>query len=96
MVSLFRDFLLCSLRINYLPALADYDFRKCLAILVLFCVISYLTLYLIFYTRDWWEVALLENFPQFKARNDDFAESLYRWILYISPYPRLFESPAGY
>ena len=71
------------------------NFRKCLAILVLFCVISYLTLYLIFYTRDWWEPALLQHFPQFKARNDDFAESLYRWILYISPYPRLFEFTGG-
>lgn len=71
------------------------SFRKCLTTLVVFCVISYFVLYIVFYTRDWWEVALLQNFPQFEDRNSDFAESLYRWFLYISPYPRLFEFTGG-
>ncbi|MGD0433159.1 MAG: acyltransferase [Acetobacteraceae bacterium] len=69
--------------------------RHCLAILIGFCVVAYAMFYVIYLTRDVWEAGVLRRFPQFAPRTDDFANSFYRWALYISPYARIFEFIGG-
>jgi peptidoglycan/LPS O-acetylase OafA/YrhL len=69
--------------------------RGCLIALVGFCVGAYAFFYVLFLTRDLWEAALLQQFPQFTSRTVNFNGSLYRWILYISPYSRVFEFIGG-
>jgi len=46
-------------------------------------------------TRDLWEAAILRSFPQFTARTVNFNGSFYRWLLYVSPYSRIFEFIGG-
>ena len=78
-----------------------YRFQKiqkishCFMALLGFCIASYLLFYSLFATRDAWEALVLALFPQFPARADNFTESLYRWLLYISPYARVFEFIGG-
>jgi peptidoglycan/LPS O-acetylase OafA/YrhL len=69
--------------------------RKCLGILLAFCVAAYAMFYIAYLTRDLWEMAIIERFPQFTARTVDFDGSFYRWLLYISPYSRIFEFIGG-
>ena len=69
--------------------------RGCLIALVGFCVGAYALFYVLFLTRDLWEAALLQRFPQFTQRTVNFNGSLYRWILYVSPYSRIFEFIGG-
>src|SRR5258708_35033839 len=51
--------------------------------------------YVAFLTRDAWEAAVLGQFPQFVGRTTDFGDSFYRWLLYVSPYSRIFEFIGG-
>ena len=69
--------------------------RRCLLILIGFCIFAYLYFYALFLTRDVWEPFLLERFPQYVSRTADFNQSLYRWFLYHSPYSRILEFIAG-
>jgi peptidoglycan/LPS O-acetylase OafA/YrhL len=69
--------------------------RRCLIAVIGFCVAAYAFFYVLFLTRDVWEPALLQQFPQFTARTANFNGSLYRWILYVSPYSRIFEFIGG-
>jgi peptidoglycan/LPS O-acetylase OafA/YrhL len=69
--------------------------RRCLIAVIVFCVGAYAFFYMLFLTRDVWEPALLQQFPQFTARTANFNGSLYRWILYVSPYSRIFEFIGG-
>jgi peptidoglycan/LPS O-acetylase OafA/YrhL len=69
--------------------------RSCLVILLMFCVASYAIFYVAYLTRDLWEAAILRNFPQFTARTVNFNDSFYRWLLYVSPYSRIFEFIGG-
>ena len=71
------------------------SFRRCLYAVIGFCVGAYLLFYVLFLTRDLWEGFLLQQFPFFVARTDNFNGSLYRWVLYISPYARIFEFIGG-
>lgn len=71
------------------------SFRACLVALIVFCGFAYLFFYALFLWRDAWEPLLLQRFPQFVSRNADFDGSLYRWIVYISPYSRIFEFVGG-
>src|SRR5207245_3494488 len=61
----------------------------CLVLLAAFCAASYLLFYGLFVSRDAWEAVGLAYFPQFAARDVDFGESFYRWLLYFSPYARI-------
>jgi peptidoglycan/LPS O-acetylase OafA/YrhL len=69
--------------------------RRCLIMVAGFCAGAYALFYVLFLTRDLWEPALLQVFPQFTPRTTNFNGSLYRWILYISPYSRIFEFIGG-
>src|SRR5204863_3036131 len=42
-----------------------------------------------------WEAAAVAHFPQFAPRADNFGVSFYRWLLYFSPYSRIFEFIGG-
>jgi peptidoglycan/LPS O-acetylase OafA/YrhL len=67
----------------------------CLGLIATFCAAGYLLFYGLFVSRDTWEAVGLAYFPQFAARDVDFAESFYRWLLYFSPYARIFEFIGG-
>jgi peptidoglycan/LPS O-acetylase OafA/YrhL len=51
--------------------------------------------YVVYLTRDAWEADVLSHFPQFVSRTENFDDSFYRWLLYISPYSRIFEFIGG-
>jgi peptidoglycan/LPS O-acetylase OafA/YrhL len=68
---------------------------RCFAILVVFCVAVYAMFYVVYLTRDGWEGLILQHFPQFVPRTTDFTTSFYRWLLYMSPYARIFEFIGG-
>ena len=69
--------------------------RTCLIILVLFCVLTYAFFFGLFISRDIWEPAVLQGHPELTARNVNYNESFYRWLLYLSPYCRLPEFIGG-
>jgi peptidoglycan/LPS O-acetylase OafA/YrhL len=69
--------------------------RFCLGLLAAFCAASYLVFFGLFVSRDIWEAAGLAHFPQFAAHAVDFNDSFYRWLLYFSPYARIFEFIGG-
>lgn len=69
--------------------------KTCLAVLIAFCIGAYAWFYLLFLTRDIWEGFLLQHVAGFPSRTADFADSVYRWLLYISPYSRIFEFIGG-
>jgi peptidoglycan/LPS O-acetylase OafA/YrhL len=71
------------------------SFRACLLVVALFCVLVYAMFYTAFLARDAWEAAVLREFPQFIGRTADFGDSFYRWLLYVSPYSRIFEFIGG-
>jgi peptidoglycan/LPS O-acetylase OafA/YrhL len=68
---------------------------SCLGLLAAFCAASYLLFFGLFLSRDAWEAVSLAHFPQFAAHGVDFGESFYRWLLYFSPYARIFEFIGG-
>jgi peptidoglycan/LPS O-acetylase OafA/YrhL len=67
----------------------------CLGLIAVFCLASYLLFYGLFITRDLWEPRGLHYFPQFSTYANNFGESFYRWLLYFSPYARIFEFIGG-
>jgi peptidoglycan/LPS O-acetylase OafA/YrhL len=69
--------------------------KTCLIALIAFCIGAYAWFYLLFQTRDVWEAFALQHIGVLPARSPDFANSLYRWFLYISPYSRIFEFVGG-
>jgi peptidoglycan/LPS O-acetylase OafA/YrhL len=69
--------------------------RGCTIALVGFCIGAYLMFYVLYLTRDGWEAFFLRQFPVFVPRTVDFNGSFYRWVLYISPYARIFEFIGG-
>jgi peptidoglycan/LPS O-acetylase OafA/YrhL len=69
--------------------------RRCLVTLIAFCGASYFLFYCLFQTRDVWEGYFLARFPQFTSRTTNFDASFYRWLLYGSPYCRIFEFVGG-
>lgn len=71
------------------------DIRVCLGALAGFCAAAYLFFYGLFLTRESWEAAGLAYFPQFTPFASNFGESFYRWLLYFSPYTRVFEFIGG-
>jgi len=72
-----------------------HSLRSCLTVLLAFCIVVYAMYYVVFLSRDAWEAAVLRQFPQFLARTTDFNDSFYRWLLYVSPYSRIFEFIGG-
>ncbi len=87
-------FYICYALFFYRIALIQ-SFGRCLIALVAFCLASCLLFYCLFLTRDLWEPLILQTFPYFVSRTDDFTQSFYRWLLYISPYSRIFEFIGG-
>jgi peptidoglycan/LPS O-acetylase OafA/YrhL len=71
------------------------SFAVCVRWLVVFCVFAYLLFYGLFLTRESWANAGRALFPIFTAYEDNFGESFYRWLLYFSPYARIFEFIGG-
>ena len=71
------------------------DARRCLILLIGFCLAAYALFYALFLTRDVWEPLILARFPQFVSRTTDFDDSFYRWLLYASPYSRIFKFIGG-
>jgi peptidoglycan/LPS O-acetylase OafA/YrhL len=69
--------------------------KTCFVMLVGFCIGAYLLFYVLFLTRDGWESWLLAHVSGFTPRTDNFNNSLYRWLLYTSPYGRIFEFIGG-
>jgi peptidoglycan/LPS O-acetylase OafA/YrhL len=69
--------------------------RQCAVLLIGFCCATYALFYVAFMTRDGWEGAILRHFPRFVSRTQDFNDSFYRWLLYVSPYARIFEFIGG-
>lgn len=69
--------------------------KKSIVLLLGFCLFSLLFFYILMITRDIWEPLGLSFFPGLAPRNVDFANSFYRWLLYISPYSRIFEFIGG-
>jgi peptidoglycan/LPS O-acetylase OafA/YrhL len=66
-----------------------------LGLIAAFCAASYLLFFGLFVSRDAWEALGIAYFPQFAAREVNFGESFYRWLLYFSPYARIFEFTGG-
>ena len=69
--------------------------KACFVLLVGFCIGVYGLFYVLFLTRDGWEGWLLAHVSGFAPRTDSFNNSLYRWLLYTSPYGRIFEFIGG-
>lgn len=69
--------------------------KTCLLALIALCLAAYAWFYFLFLTRDAWEAFALSHVSGFATRGDNFANSLYRWFLYISPYSRIFEFIGG-
>jgi peptidoglycan/LPS O-acetylase OafA/YrhL len=68
--------------------------KVCFVGLIGFCISVYVLFYVFFLTRDGWENWLLAHVSGFTPRTD-FNNSLYRWLLYTSPYGRVFEFIGG-
>jgi len=69
--------------------------RQCVALLIGLCLGAYAVFYVAYLTRDAWETGVLRNFPGFVPRTENFTLSFYRWLLYFSPYSRIFEFIGG-
>ncbi len=67
----------------------------CLKLLAAFCAASYLLFYALFLSRETWAAMGVAYFPQFAPYSSDFGDSFYRWLLYFSPYARVFEFTGG-
>lgn len=70
-------------------------FKTCLLTLIGLCILSYVLFYVLFASRDAWEPVALSYNPRWIARTQNFANSFYRWFLYLSPYSRIFEFIGG-
>jgi peptidoglycan/LPS O-acetylase OafA/YrhL len=62
------------------------DRLTCAVTLAVFIVVAFLFLWLVFLTRDEWEPLLLSVNSGLISRAQDFNNSGYRWLLYLSPY----------
>jgi peptidoglycan/LPS O-acetylase OafA/YrhL len=69
--------------------------KTCSVVLVGFCIGAYVLFFILFLTRDAWENWLLAHVSGFTSRTSSFDNSLYRWLLYTSPYGRIFEFIGG-
>jgi peptidoglycan/LPS O-acetylase OafA/YrhL len=69
--------------------------QTCTVTFVGFMAASFLLLWLAFSTRDAWEPLLLSADPGLLLRTQDFNNSGYRWLLYLSPYSQILAFIAG-
>jgi hypothetical protein len=69
--------------------------RRCAGALAGFCLFAYALLYVVYVTSPAWQAVVLAGHPDFIASEADFANSFYRWILYVSPYLHILEFVAG-
>lgn len=71
--------------------------ERAVAALVVFCLFSYVLVFLVIDTRDAWaplvQAALPEAIPATTA--EPFSNSFLRWLIYVSPYLHLLEFIAG-
>lgn len=88
-------FFYCSYALVFYRIAGLRNAKACLATLLGFCIGAYALLYVLFLTRDGWETWLLAHVSGFTPRTDGFDNSLYRWLLYTSPYGRIFEFIGG-
>ncbi len=68
--------------------------RRCLIVVVTFVISTYVLFYIVFFTRDLWESFALQV-SGLAPRSSGFGNSFYRWLLYTSPYARIFEFIGG-
>ena len=88
-------FFYCSYALVFYRIAGLRSAKTCVVALVGFCIGAYLLFYALFLTRDGWEDWLLAHVSGFTPRTDKFDDSLYRWVLYTSPYGRIFEFIGG-
>ena len=69
--------------------------RACAVALGGFLIAAFVLMWLVFRTRDAWEPALVSMHPGLLLRTQDFGDSAYRWLLYLSPYSQIFAFIAG-
>ena len=62
------------------------DRLTCAVTLAVFMIVAFLVLWLVFLTRNEWEPLLLSVNSGLISRVQDFDNSGYRWLLYLSPY----------
>jgi peptidoglycan/LPS O-acetylase OafA/YrhL len=88
-------FFYCSYALVFYRIAGLRSARACFVALVGFCIGAYVLFYVLFLTRDGWENWLLAHVSGFTPRTDGLNNSLYRWLLYTSPYGRIFEFIGG-
>ena len=71
------------------------DRRTCAVTLVVFMIAAFVFLWFVFSTRDEWEPLLLSAVPGLVSRDENFDNSGYRWLLYLSPYLQILAFIAG-
>ena len=71
------------------------DRRTCAVTLVVFMIAAFVFLWFVFSTRDEWEPLLLSAVPGLVSRDENFDNSGYRWLLYLSPYLQILAFTAG-
>ena len=71
------------------------DRRTCAVTLVVFMIAAFVFLWFVFSTRDEWEPLLLSADPGLVSRDENFDNSGYRWLLYLSPYFQILAFIAG-
>jgi hypothetical protein len=69
--------------------------RRCAALLVLLCALTFAAFYGVFATRDSWLAFALARHPEFISTDVDINNSFFRWLVYLSPYFHLPEFIAG-
>jgi len=69
--------------------------RLCLKLLVGFCVLSYLLLYGVYSTQNSWQPYVLAHHHRYISTDQDFANSFYRWAVYVSPYLQVLTFMGG-
>jgi peptidoglycan/LPS O-acetylase OafA/YrhL len=88
-------FFYCSYALAFYRIAGLRNAKACFVALIGFCIGAYVLFYVLFLTRDGWENWLLAHVSGFPPRTDNFGNSLYRWLLYTSPYGRIFEFIGG-
>jgi peptidoglycan/LPS O-acetylase OafA/YrhL len=71
------------------------NLRRCVTLLVILCVVTFVVFYSVFATQNSWLAFVMARHPEFISTNVDMDNSFYRWLLYLSPYFHLPEFIAG-
>ena len=69
--------------------------RRCIVLLVLLCVLTFVVFYVVFATQNSWLEFVLARHPEYISTNVDENNSFHRWLVYLSPYFHIPEFIAG-